>query len=271
MSNLLQIGELAKQTGLSIRTLRYYDEIGLLVPSHRTEAEYRLYSEADIARLQQILSLRQLGFALKEIRECLENPEFSLPQVIDLHLARLQEQMAVSRSLFTQLSQLAQQLQTSESVAVEDLMTTMETITMTQQYLTQEQHDLLEARLNQGQAEWQHFLTQARSHRAEGRDLNDPEVQHMAWQWRTSILGFVGGDLQLYEALTQLYQQEGAEAASWGTLDGPTLEYILKAVAMLSVREELVGFALGRLAPETHAVLTQGQEAMRKNCRSTTL
>jgi DNA-binding transcriptional MerR regulator len=263
MSNLLQIGELAKQTGLSIRTLRYYDEIGLLVPSHRTEAEYRLYSEADIARLQQILSLRQLGFALKEIRECLENPEFSLLQVVDLHLARLQEQMAVSRSLFTQLSQLAQQLQTSESVAVEDLMTTMETITMTQQYLTQEQHDLLEARLNQGQAEWQHFLTQARSHRAEGRDLNDPEVQHMAWQWRTSILGFVGGDLQLYEALTQLYQQEGAEAASWGTLDGPTLEYILKAVAMLSVREELVGFALGRLAPETHAVLTQGQEAMR--------
>jgi hypothetical protein len=140
----------------------------------------------------------------------------------------------------------------------------METFTMTQQYLTQEQHDLLEARLNQGQAEWQYFLTQARSHLAEGRDLNDPEVQQMAWQWRTSILGFVGGDLQLYEALTQLYQQEGAEAASWGTLDGPTLEYILKAVAMLSVREELVDFALGRLAPETHAVLTQGQEAIRK-------
>ncbi|MGD1862560.1 MAG: MerR family transcriptional regulator [Leptolyngbyaceae cyanobacterium] len=263
MSNLLQIGELAKQTGLSIRTLRYYDEIGLLVPSRRTEAEYRLYSEADIARLQQILSLRQLGFALKEIRECLENPDYSLPQVIDLHLARLQEQMAVSRSLFTKLSNIAQQLQISQSVAVEDLITTMETITMTQQYLTQEQHDLLENRLNQDQAEWQQFLTQARSHRAEGRDLNDPEVQQMARQWRTSILGFVGGDLQLYEALTQLYQQEGAEAVSWGTLDGPTLEYILKAVAMLSVREELVGFALGRLAPETQAVITQGQSAMR--------
>jgi len=263
MANLLQIGDLAKQTGLSIRTLRYYDENGLLVPSHRTEAEYRLYSEADIARLQRIWSVRQCGCALKEIRECLENPEYSLPQVIDLHLVRLQEQMAVSRTLFSQLSQLAQQLQTSQSVAVADLMTTMETITMTQQYLTQAQHDLLEARLHQGQAEWQQFLTQARSHLAEGRDLNDPKVQQMAWQWRTSILGFVGGDLQLYEALTQLYQQEGAEAASWGTLDGPTLEYILKAVAMLSLREELVGFALGRLAPETHAVLTQGQSAMR--------
>ena len=95
MPKLLQIGELGKQTGLSIRTLRYYDEIGLLMPSHRTEAEYRLYSEADIARLQQILSLRQLGFALKEIRQCLENPDFSLGNVINLHLARLQEQMAV--------------------------------------------------------------------------------------------------------------------------------------------------------------------------------
>lgn len=270
MSSLLKIGELAKQTGLSVRTLHYYDEIGLLVPSHRTEADHRLYGDEDIIRLQQILSLRQLGFALKEIRACLENPEFSLPQVIDLHLARLQEQMAVSRSLFTKLSQLTQQLQLSQSVAVEDLITTMETITMTQQYLTQEQHDLLEARLHQGGDEWQHFLTQARSHLAEERDLNDPEVQQMAWQWRTSILGFVGGDLQLYEALTQLYQQEGAEAASWGTLDAPTLEYILKAVAMLSMREqlsgreELVGFALGRLTPETHAVLTQGQAAMRE-------
>ncbi|MEM9451815.1 MAG: MerR family transcriptional regulator [Cyanobacteria bacterium P01_E01_bin.6] len=72
-----------------MRTLRYYDEIGLLVPSHRTEADYRLYSEADIIRLQQTLSLRQLRFALKEIHDCLESSEFSLPKVVDLNLVRL--------------------------------------------------------------------------------------------------------------------------------------------------------------------------------------
>ncbi|MGB3312123.1 MAG: MerR family transcriptional regulator [Nodosilinea sp.] len=82
MSNLLKIGELAKQTGLSIRTLHCYDEIGLLVPTHRTEADHRLYSDQDIIRLQQILSLRQLGFSLSEIQGCLESPEFSLPQVM---------------------------------------------------------------------------------------------------------------------------------------------------------------------------------------------
>ncbi|MEM9451818.1 MAG: MerR family transcriptional regulator [Cyanobacteria bacterium P01_E01_bin.6] len=86
MSRFLQIGELAKQTRLSIRTLRYYYEIVLLVPSYRTESDYRLYSEADIIRLQQILPVRQLRFSLKEIHDCLESPEFSLPKAIDLHL-----------------------------------------------------------------------------------------------------------------------------------------------------------------------------------------
>lgn len=273
MPKLLQVGELAKQSGLSIRTLRYYDEIGLLVPSHRTEAEYRLYSEADIARLQQILSLRQLGFALKEIHECLENPDFSLPNVINLHLARLQEQMAVSQSLFNKLSTLAQQLQTSRAASVDDLLQIMENLTMTQQYLTQEQHDLLEARFHEGQTEgqteWLHLLDQTRSHITQGRDLNSPEVQHMALQWRDSILSFVGRDLKLYEALMQLYQKEGAEAASWGTLDAPTLDYILKAVALLSVREEMVGFSLDRFTPETREVLAKGQECVRElhlNC-----
>ena len=86
----------------------------------------------------------------------------------------------------------------------------------------------------------------------------------MAWQWRSDIRSFVADDLQLYEALIQLYQQEGAEAASWGTLDAPTLEYILKAVALLSVREEMVRFSLDRLRPEPSEVMRRGQEAMRE-------
>ncbi|MEM6256657.1 MAG: MerR family transcriptional regulator [Cyanobacteria bacterium P01_D01_bin.156] len=264
MPKLLQVGELAKQTGISIRTLRYYDEIGLLVPSHRTEAEYRLYSEADIARLQQILSLRQLGFALKEIRECLENPAFSLPNVINLHLARLQEQMAMSQSLFTKLNTLAQQLQTSQAASADDLLQIIENLTMTQQYLTQEQNDLLEARLNEEHTQWPDFLEQVRSHINKGHDLNDPEVQQLAWQWRDGIVSFVGGDLKLYEALTQIYQKEGAEAASWGTLDASTLDYILKAVALLSVREEMIGVSLERFTSQARQVLVQGQECMRE-------
>ena len=64
----LRVGELARRTGLTIRALHHYDEIGLVRPSRHSEAGYRLYTSADIARLQQVVSLRQLGFSLEEIR-----------------------------------------------------------------------------------------------------------------------------------------------------------------------------------------------------------
>ena len=58
----VQVGELAKRTGLTVRMLHHYDEIGLLKPSMHTEAGYRLYTAADVVRLQQVLSLRSLAF-----------------------------------------------------------------------------------------------------------------------------------------------------------------------------------------------------------------
>lgn len=63
----LKVGELARRTGLSIRALHHYDEIGLLKPSAHTASGHRLYTAADIARLHHILSLKQLGFSLEEI------------------------------------------------------------------------------------------------------------------------------------------------------------------------------------------------------------
>ena len=67
----LKVGELARRTGLTVRTLHHYDAIGLLRPSGRTDSAHgsghRLYTAADVARLQQILSLKHLGFGLEQI------------------------------------------------------------------------------------------------------------------------------------------------------------------------------------------------------------
>ena len=65
------VGEVARLTGVTVRTLHHYDEIGLLSPSGRTAAGYRRYAESDLARLQQILTYRELGFPLEEIGEIL--------------------------------------------------------------------------------------------------------------------------------------------------------------------------------------------------------
>src|SRR5262245_49278277 len=103
----LKVGELARRTGLTVRTLHHYDEIGLLKPSLHTEAGHRLYTAGDVARLQQVLSLRQLGFSLEEVRDCLSRPDFSPLKVIGLHVARLREQIALGRQLCERLEALA--------------------------------------------------------------------------------------------------------------------------------------------------------------------
>src|SRR3984893_10148836 len=103
----LKVGELAKRSGLTVRALHHYDEIGLLKPSLHTEAGHRLYTAADVARLQQVLSLRQLGFALEEVRNALDLPGFSPLEVIRLHFARLREQIELQRGLCERLEILA--------------------------------------------------------------------------------------------------------------------------------------------------------------------
>lgn len=76
------VKEVAELTGISIRTLRYYDEIGLLKPTQVTEAGYRLYDEKALAKLQEILFFKELGVSLAEIRSMLEAPGYDREQML---------------------------------------------------------------------------------------------------------------------------------------------------------------------------------------------
>lgn len=67
-----RIGHVARAVGLSLRTVRYYEEVGLALPSGRTDGGFRLYTEADIARLELIKQLKPLEFTLEEMRDLLE-------------------------------------------------------------------------------------------------------------------------------------------------------------------------------------------------------
>ena len=75
-SRTYQVKDVARLTGVSVRTLHHYDAIGLLVPGGRTAAGYRLYPDADLLRRQQILIGRELGLPLEEIRPSLDDPRF---------------------------------------------------------------------------------------------------------------------------------------------------------------------------------------------------
>jgi MerR family transcriptional regulator, copper efflux regulator len=69
---LMQIGEVAERTGLSLRTIRYYEEVGLVVPSARSQGGFRLYNDDDVDRLQVVRRMKPLDFSLEQMRELLE-------------------------------------------------------------------------------------------------------------------------------------------------------------------------------------------------------
>ncbi len=85
------VNDIAKLAGVTPRTLRYYDKVGLLTPSYRTEAGYRQYNEQDLATLQQILFFRELDFPLQKIIDILLNPSFDRAAALTLQHKFLEE------------------------------------------------------------------------------------------------------------------------------------------------------------------------------------
>ena len=234
-----KVGELSAQTGITVRTLHHYDEIGLLSPSERSRAGYRLYTEGDVVRLQQILSLRQLGFALEEIGACLARPEFSPLHIVELHLSRLNEQIEVQQRLRTRLETLAEHLRSAGTASAEEFIQTMEMITMFEKYYTPDQLKELEQRrqqvgeerIREVEGEWKELMATVRSEMDQGTDPGNERVQRLAQRWMGLIQEFTGGNPGIKKSLRTMYQQETTVAG----LDTGSMremgEYISRAMA----------------------------------------
>lgn len=86
---MMTVNEVSKLTGVSIRTLQYYDKIGLLKPTKYTESGYRLYDDTALEMLQQILLFRELEFPLKEIRQIITRPDFDRNKALEQQITLL--------------------------------------------------------------------------------------------------------------------------------------------------------------------------------------
>ena len=104
------IRELSEMAGVSARTLRYYDEIGLLKPLYVSDAGYRFYGETEVAMLQQILFYRERGFGLKQIRQILYREDFDIRNALEEHLSELLRQREHVESLIRTVEQTIRQV-----------------------------------------------------------------------------------------------------------------------------------------------------------------
>lgn len=111
-----QIREISQMTSLTTRSLHYYDEIGLLKPTKRSESGYRLYSDMDLVRLQQITTLKFLGFTLSAIKKIMERPGFDVMTSIGIQARELTEKAAQIKEAASLLTYISSQLEMNQPV-----------------------------------------------------------------------------------------------------------------------------------------------------------
>lgn len=215
----LKVGQLAARTRLSVRTLHHYDEIGLLTPPARTASGHRLYGQEEIRRLQQVASLRQLGLPLSQIRDCLDRPGFSLAHVLEMQIARLEEDIQDKERLRELLEGLQHRVRSGADVSMEDLTRTIEGTVAMEKYYTPEQLQQLASRreevgeegLRQGQDDWQELFAAYGKAMDSGLDPASDEVGVLARKSAALIQRFTGGDPGIRASLSRMYAAEGGE------------------------------------------------------------
>jgi MerR family transcriptional regulator, thiopeptide resistance regulator len=225
------VGELAAASGLTVRTLHHWDEIGLLRPAERSGAGHRRYSSADVQRLYQIVALRGLGLSLEAISTALED---DLRAAVTSHLARVDEQLAQVRDLRRRLRGILDAFDQLGEPSTDQIIETIEVMTMSERYYTPEQLEQLEARRNtlgeegmaKAQQDWADLIAEMDAARTAGTDPADPHVQALADRWEALINAFTGGDPGITASLKRMYSEQGAPKASRGALSPELSAYV---------------------------------------------
>lgn len=239
----LSVGELARRTGLTVRTLHHYEDLGLLVPA-RTYAGHRRYGARELGRLQQIVSLRRLGFALGEIGELVARPGGGdLAPVLDRHLAHLTREIDRYHALRQRLGQLRQRLAAGADLSTEDLLRSIEETTMLDPYVTPKKlaelaergRQLGEDRIHAVEADWRDLIPAVKAQMEAGAEPTSPAVLALARRWKANIEAFTGGDPEIDRGVGQLYRDRPNLAADFGMpgLDGAMFAFMGKAMAAL--------------------------------------
>ena len=216
---LYRASEFARAAGVTVRALHHYDRLGLLKPSRRTASGYRLYGERDFARLQQIVTLKFIGFPLKQIKDVLERDQNDLATALRFQRIILSEK---SR----RLTQAARAIEEAEAMLAggaepgrETFAKIIEVIEMqndtdwTKKYYSEEAQAKIAERqraipreaVEQGQRDWMALIAEVEAAVKEGVAPESERAQALAARWSELIRGFTGGDPEIQKGLNKMY------------------------------------------------------------------
>ncbi|WP_392673899.1 MerR family transcriptional regulator [Streptomyces sp. LN785] len=188
------IGELADASGLTVRALYHYDEIGLLSASERTASGHRRYTEGDLRRLYRVRALRSLGLSLEEIARVLANrtdDPVTMRGLLAAQLRSLEEQAEHIGRITHRIHGLIGRLDDASMPDPDQFMTTLEMISVFETGFTQEQREQLAARraelgpeaVEEAKGRWAGLVEQLLGHVRDETPVDDPRVQDLARRW----------------------------------------------------------------------------------------
>ena len=252
---LLKVGDLARRTGLTVRTLHHYDEIGLLKPSGRSEAGYRLYSQADVPRLHGIQTMRQMGLALSDIGALLAGDGMAPERIIGQQIRSLDQQIAQATELRGRLTMLRDGLMAGAEPDMGNWLEALALMTTYGKYFSSAELKHILQNWTLIEADWLIVKDLVRS--AMDRQLapDTPEVQVLAYRWMALMLHWMKGDLDLLERWGHMFRTEPSTQGRNHAPPGEMIEYIETAIKlrMALLEKYLTRNDLRTLGHEPHA------------------
>lgn len=225
----LKVGELARRTGLTVRTLHHYDEIGLLKPSGRSESGYRLYGPGDVARLHGIQALRHMGLPLAEIAALFEGRGAPPERIIEQQLCALDLEIARATELRGRLVLLREKLDEGGEPPLQDWLAVLSEMATYGKYFNAEELRAIFDGWERVKDEWPALIEELRAVMDRGIPWDAPEVQPFARRWMSLVLGWMGSDFDLIERWDQMYRREPYAHISRGAPPEDMIAYIRQA------------------------------------------
>lgn len=193
------VGRVAALAGVSVRTLHHYDAIGLLSPSGRSEAGYRLYTHADLERLQQVLFFRELGFALEDIGRVMKDPSYDLGSALLTQRRMLEERALRTKAMIESVDAALEALAKGETMKPENMFGSFDPTRYQEEAMERWSHteayrESAKRTRRYREEDWQtiqqelHQVLQELAERlARGQAPTDPAVMDLAERHRTHI------------------------------------------------------------------------------------